>query len=66
MEKAKEVRIYRQKTLPELQIDIDKANQAIEKNPPPVEKTREIKTLSNGKDGIRSDIFSKSSFKKSF
>ena len=65
MERAKEVRIYRQKTFDELQKDINKANDTIKKYPPPKEKKKES-TKSDTKGGIRGDIFDKSSFKKSF
>ena len=65
MERAKEVRINRQKTFQELQGDIKNANDAIEKNPPPKnEKKKEEKT--DYKSGVRDDVFDKSSFKKSF
>ena len=65
MERAKEVRINRQKTFQELQGDINKANDAIKKNPPPKnEKKKEEKT--DYKGGVRDDVFDKSSFKKSF
>ena len=65
MGKSKEVRINRPKTFQELQGDINKANEAIKKNPPPQsQKKPEIK--SDNKGGVRGDVFDKSSFKKSF
>ena len=65
MERAKEVRINRQKTFQELQGDINKANEAIKKNPPPQsQKKPEIK--SDNKGGVRGDVFDKSSFTKPF
>lgn len=65
MKRAKEVRIYRQKTFDELQDDIKGAKDTIKKYPPPKEKKKES-TKSDTKGGIRGDIFDKSSFKKSF
>ena len=65
MEQAKEVRINRQKTFQELQGDIKKANEAIKKNPPPVEKKKNTE-VNNNKGGVRSDVFDKSSFTKPF
>ena len=65
MKRAKEVRIYRQKTFDELQDDIKGANDTIKKYPPPKEKKKES-PKSDIKGGIRGDIFNKSSFKKSF
>ena len=69
MEQAKqapEVRINRPKTFQELQGDINKANEAIKKNPPPVEKKKNIEVKNNNKGGVRGDVFDKSSFEKSF
>ena len=66
MEQAKEVRINRPKTFQELQGDINKANEAIKKNPPPVEKKKKSEVKNNNKGGVRGDVFDKSSFKKSF
>ena len=66
MERAKEVRINRPKTFQELQSDINKANDAIKKNPPPVEKKKNTEVKNNNKGGVRSDVFDKSSFTKSF
>ena len=66
MEQAKEVRINRPKTFQELQGDINKANEAIKKNPPPVEKKKNTEVKNNNKGGVRSDVFDKSSFTKSF
>ena len=65
MKRAKEVRIYRQKTFDELQDDIKGAKDTIKKYSPPKEKKKES-PKSDTKGGIRGDIFDKSSFKKSF
>ena len=65
MERAKEVRNYRQKNFDELQDDIKGAKDMIKKYPPPKEKKKES-PKSDTKGGIRGDIFDKSSFKKSF
>ena len=66
MEQAKEVRINRQKTFQELQRDINKANEAIKKNPPPKNEKKKEEEKTDYKGGVRGDVFDKSSFKKSF
>ena len=66
MDKAKEVRINRPKTFQELQGDINKANDAIKKNPPPVEKKKNTEVKNTNKGGVRGDVFDKSSFTKPF
>ena len=69
MERAKEVRIYRQKTFDELQKDINKANDTIKKYPPPKEKKKKIEDApvqsgvtdkSFDKGGITGNVFKKS------
>ena len=65
MKRAKEVRIYRQKTFDELQNDIKGADEKVKKYMPPSNKKKES-PKSDTKGGIRGDIFDKSSFKKSF
>ena len=70
MERAKEVRIYRQKTFDELQKDINKANDTIKKYPPPKEKKKKTEDASV-QSGITDKSFKKGGitgnvFKKSF
>ena len=65
MDQAKEVRVNRPKTFQELQGDINKANEAIKKNPPP-QSQKKPKIKSDNKGGVRGDVFDKSSFTKPF
>ena len=65
MEIAKEVRTYRQKTFDELKKDLEYAEKKVKQYMPPSNKKKES-PKSDTKDGIRGDVFDKSSFKKSF
>ena len=65
MERAKEVRTYRQKTFDELKKDLEYAEKKVKQYMPPSNKKKES-PKSDTKDGIRGYFFDKSSFKKSF
>tara|TARA_B100001996_G_scaffold208900_1_gene160231 strand:+ start:146 stop:343 length:198 start_codon:yes stop_codon:yes gene_type:complete len=65
MERAKEVRTYRPKTFDELKKDLEYAEKKVKQYMPPSNKKKES-PKSDTKDGIRGDVFDKSSFKKSF